>query len=224
MRTEPHAQRRGQNEFMTVRVVLAWEFPLGALRWSRKSQMPCERGICVDRRSHDVRRDTPLPATGRPLSGTLLHAATSRLRVPWACVGFGTVVPQVAVSRHAAPSKWGGRCRAQDHRVQSNGNLGPWSHDDNRPAEFNDTAGTWFEDEDARLRPIRLRPIRLRPAGRCRNWPKSKLAEVEQMVCALSLLFFLFFLFFCFFFFFLLLFLLLLSVFVPEPRTLNPEP
>ena len=33
--------------------------------------------------------------------------------------------------------------------------------------------------EDARLRPIRLRTIRLRPAGRSRNWPKSKLAEVE---------------------------------------------
>ena len=44
--------------------------------------------------------------------------------------------------------------------------------------------------EDARLRPIRLRPagrnriIQLRPAGRnrigrSRNWPKSKLAEVE---------------------------------------------
>ena len=39
--------------------------------------------------------------------------------------------------------------------------------------------------EDARLRPIQLRPagrnrkIRLRPAGRSRNWPKSKLAEVE---------------------------------------------
>ena len=48
------------------------------------------------------------------------------------------------------------------NRVQSNGNLGPWSHDDNRPAKFNDThhvesnvarkllrdatAGTWFED------------------------------------------------------------------------------
>ena len=27
----------------------------------------------------------------------------------------------------------------------------------------------------------RLRPMRLRPAGRSRNWPKSKLAEVEQM-------------------------------------------
>ena len=61
MRTELHAQRRGQNEFMTVRVVLAREFPLGALRWSRESQMPCQRGICEDRRSHDVRRDTPLP-------------------------------------------------------------------------------------------------------------------------------------------------------------------
>ena len=38
--------------------------------------------------------------------------------------------------------------------------------------------------EDARLRPNRLRTIRLRPAGRnrigrSRNWPKSKLAEVE---------------------------------------------
>ena len=33
--------------------------------------------------------------------------------------------------------------------------------------------------EDARLRPIRLRTIRLRPAGRNRNWPKSKLAEIE---------------------------------------------
>ena len=39
--------------------------------------------------------------------------------------------------------------------------------------------------EDARLRPIRLWTIRLRPAGRnqigrSRNWPKSKLAEVEH--------------------------------------------
>ena len=33
--------------------------------------------------------------------------------------------------------------------------------------------------EDARLRPIRLRTIRLRPTGRSRNWPKSKLADVE---------------------------------------------
>ena len=33
--------------------------------------------------------------------------------------------------------------------------------------------------EDARLQPIRLRPIQLWPAGRSRNWPKSKLAEVE---------------------------------------------
>ena len=47
-----------------MRVVLAWEFPLGALRWSRKSQMPCERGICEDRGSHGVCRDTPLPASG----------------------------------------------------------------------------------------------------------------------------------------------------------------
>ena len=41
-----------------------------------------------------------------------------------------------------------------------------------------------LKNEDARLRPIRLRTIRLRPAGRnrigrSRNWPKSKLAEVE---------------------------------------------
>ena len=64
VRTEPHAQRRGLNEFMTVRVVLAWEFPFGALRWSRKSQMPCERGMCEDRKSHDVRRDMPIPASG----------------------------------------------------------------------------------------------------------------------------------------------------------------
>ena len=106
-------------------LVWAWEFPLGSLRWSRKSQMPCKRGICEDRRSHNVRRDTPLPATGRPLSGTLFHAATSRLRVPrlvWDSA-------QVAVSRHAAPSKWGGRCRAQDHRVHSGKQVGSLSHD-----------------------------------------------------------------------------------------------
>ena len=70
--------------------------------------------------------------------------------------------------------------------------------------------------EHARLRPIRLRTIRLRPIsrsrnwpksklaeveiGRSRNWPKSKLAEVEQMVFALFLLFH--FLFLCLFFFF----------------------
>ena len=38
-------------------------------------------------------------------------------------------------------------------------------------------------NEDARLRPIRLRPT-----GRSQNWPKSKLAEIEQMVFALFLL------------------------------------
>ena len=49
--------------------------------------------------------------------------------------------------------------------------------------------------------------------GRSRNWPKSKLAEIEQMVVALFLLFLFllsfFFLFFSFFYFLLFLFLLL---------------
>ena len=44
--------------------------------------------------------------------------------------------------------------------------------------------------EDARLRPIRLRTFRLRPVGRSRNWPKSKLAEVEinEINCRMLLL------------------------------------
>ena len=66
-------------------------------------------------------------------------------------------------------------------------------------------------DEDARLRPIRLRPAGRNRIGRSRNWPKSKLAEVEQMVFALFLLFLLFLVFFSFFFFLFLFLLLLLS-------------
>ena len=135
---------------------MAWEFPLGALRWSRKSQMPCERGICEDRRSHDVRRDTPLPATGRPLSGTLLHAATSRLRVPWACVGFGTVVPQVVCRDMPLPASG---VAAVGHKITECSSMeilgrgltmttGPPSSTTlTKFAMLRDaTAGTWFED------------------------------------------------------------------------------
>ena len=72
---------------------------------------------------------------------------------------------------------------------------------------------------------IRLRTIRLRPAGRNqsgqrRNWPLSKLAEVEQMVFTMFLLFL--FLFFLFVTLFLLLFSSFVSVFVP--KNMNPEP
>ena len=99
---------------------------------------------------------------------------------------------------------------------------------------------THIRDEDARLRPIRLRTIRLRPAcrnriGRSRNWPKSKLAEVEQMVFALFLLslflVFSFALFFVLFFtFFLVLthlslhFVFVLFLFSSEKPELNPKP
>ena len=105
--------------------------------------------------------------------------------------------------------------------------------------------------EDARLRPIRLRTIRLRPAGRnqigrSRNWPKSKLAEVEInwpksnkwcLLCFFFLSFF-FFIYFVFSLFFTFFFFLLISLFIlfwfcvcfrpkkPElnskPRTLHP--
>ena len=55
---------------------------------------------------------------------------------------------------------------------------------------------------------FRLRTIRR--IGRSRNWPKSKLAEVEQMVFALFLLSLFFCFFFCIFLFFFFMFLFLL--------------
>ena len=83
--------------------------------------------------------------------------------------------------------------------------------------------------EHARLRPIRLRTIRLRPISRSRNWPKSKLAEVEigrsrnwpksklaeveigsRGVCPVSS----FSLFFSFFFFLFLFFFFLITLFI----------
>ena len=103
---------------------------------------------------------------------------------------------------------------------------------------------------DARLRPVRLRPAGRNRIGRSRNWPKSKMTEVEigrsrtHGVCSFSsflmiiLVFFFFFSFFFFLFssfssFFLLLFLLCLFfclfflffifVFFFVPKHLCPE-
>ena len=54
--------------------------------------------------------------------------------------------------------------------------------------------------------------------GRSRNWPKSKLAEVEQIVVLLFSFFFSFS--FSFFFVYICLFFL----FPPNPKTPNPKP
>ena len=58
-------------------------------------------------------------------------------------------------------------------------------------------AGSGVCSQDARLRPIRLRTIRSRnwpksklaevEIGRSRNWPKSKLAEVDHPLCSTQL-------------------------------------
>ena len=110
-----------------------------------------------------------------------------------------------------------------------------------RPLSTTPTFGERCSNEDARLRPIRLRPVGRRrnwpkskladvEIGRSRNWPKSYLAEVEQMVFVLFLLFF--FSFFCLSFTFSFsssssssshssFCFCSVSVFSPEPCTLN---
>ena len=75
-----------------------------------------------------------------------------------------------------------------------------------------------FDFGQFRLRPIRLRTIRLRPTGRSRigrsrNWPKSKLAEVENNWPKSNRWCLLCFFFLSFFFFFLLCLFTLLYFF-----------
>ena len=65
------------------------------------------------------------------------------------------------------------------------------------------------------LRMLDFGQFRLRPAGRSRNWPKSKLTEVEHMVLALSFSAY-FFVFFSFPF--------VPKHLCPEPQTPNPKP
>ena len=100
---------------------------------------------------------------GWPLSGTVAHAATScsrqvggrcraqdcgvqfclnqrPCRVSRSCSWDLALWCHVAVSRHAVPSMWSGRCRAQDRRVQPSWNqIGSLFHDDKAQTELDDT-------------------------------------------------------------------------------------
>ena len=92
-------------------------------------------------------------------------------------VGDGSGQPVVEQADQNPKTKWKGN---HDRTLQP---VEFW--DPGMAARIQGKCGGWWNSSTRRLsrqfEDARLRPIRLRPAGRSRNWPKSKLAEVDRV-------------------------------------------
>ena len=113
-----------------LRFLMFFEFFLSAQQDHRGRQCP---------RSHQSRIPCETPFKALEGAEGVKTGATWRFPdsaprqncsgVPWFCLDSAQLWRSWFVSRHAAPSRWGGRCRAQDRRVHSGNQVGSLSHE-----------------------------------------------------------------------------------------------